>query len=208
MVIFRENSEDIYAGIEWRSRARQAEEGRSTSCQGDGRQEDPLPADLGIGIKPVSREGTERLVRKAIAVRDRQRSRVVTLVHKGNIMKFTEGGFRDWGYALARTEFGARSTAARGQVEESGRQEIIVKDAIADAFLQQILLRPASTRDRDAEPERRLHLRRPGRARSAASASPRAPTCATRSRCSRPPTARRPSTRQGLREPRFRDPVG
>jgi isocitrate dehydrogenase len=107
MVIFRENTEDIYAGIEWLAR-RTAPRRSSLPAKGDGREEDPLPRDLGIGIKPVSREGTERLVRRD-RLRHRQRPRVVTLVHKGNIMKFTEGGFRDWGYELAP----ARSSARR-----------------------------------------------------------------------------------------------
>ena len=141
MVIFRENTEDIYCGVEWQAETEGArkvvkfliDEMKVTKIR--------FPETSGIGIKPVSREGTERLVRQAINYAIDNKRKSVTLVHKGNIMKYTEGGFRDWGYELAKREFGG--------VEIDGGpwlklpNGIIVKDAIADAFLQQILLRPA-----------------------------------------------------------------
>ncbi|MEK6749529.1 MAG: NADP-dependent isocitrate dehydrogenase [Pseudomonadota bacterium] len=145
MVIFRENSEDIYAGIEWAAQSPEAKklidflqrELKVTSIR--------FPGTSGIGIKPVSREGTERLVRKAIQYTIDNHRDSVTLVHKGNIMKFTEGAFKNWGYELAKREFGA-------QLIEQGPwcsfphpatgRPIVIKDVIADAFLQQILLRP------------------------------------------------------------------
>jgi isocitrate dehydrogenase len=146
MVIFRENTEDIYAGIEWAAEtpeARKLIEFLSTEMNAG--KKIRFPATSGIGIKPVSREGTERLVRKAILYAIDNDRPSVTLVHKGNIMKFTEGGFRDWGYELARREFGAELIEngpwCRFTNPKTGR-EIVVKDAIADAFLQQILLRP------------------------------------------------------------------
>ena len=146
MVIFRENSEDIYAGIEFEAESDKAKKLIQILQSEFGVQKIRFPATSGVGIKPVSREGTERLVRKAIQYAIDNDKPSVTLVHKGNIMKFTEGGFRDWGYALAKKEFGA--------VEVDGGpwcafknpktgQEITIKDSIADAFLQQILLRPA-----------------------------------------------------------------
>jgi isocitrate dehydrogenase len=140
MVIFRENSEDIYAGIEWQAETDGARKVIKFLIDEMGVKKIRFPQTSGIGIKPVSREGTERLVRKAIQYAVANRRRSVTLVHKGNIMKFTEGGFRDWGYALAQREFG-------GQLLDGGPwmklpQGIIIKDVIADAFLQQILLRP------------------------------------------------------------------
>src|SRR5688572_1575062 len=140
MVIFRENSEDIYAGIEWQAESDKAKKVIKFLQEEMGVTKIRFPNTSGIGIKPVSREGTERLVRKAIEYAITNKRKSVTLVHKGNIMKFTEGGFRDWGYALAQREFG-------GQLLDGGPwvklpQGIIVKDVIADAFLQQILLRP------------------------------------------------------------------
>jgi isocitrate dehydrogenase len=140
MVIFRENSEDIYAGIEWQAEADNARKVIKFLVEDMGVKKIRFPQTSGIGIKPVSREGTERLVRKAIQYAIANKRRSVTLVHKGNIMKFTEGAFRDWGYALAQREFG-------GQLLDGGPwvklpQGIIIKDVIADAFLQQILLRP------------------------------------------------------------------
>jgi isocitrate dehydrogenase len=147
MVIFRENTEDIYAGIEW---AAESPEVRKLiefldKEMGAGKKI-RFPASSGIGIKPVSREGTERLVRKAIQYAIDNDRPSVTLVHKGNIMKFTEGAFRDWGYALAKNEFGAepidQGPWCRFKNPKTGR-EINIKDVIADAFLQQILLRPA-----------------------------------------------------------------
>ena len=127
-----------------------------------------FPATSGIGVKPVSREGTERLTRKAIQYAIDNDRRSVTIVHKGNIMKFTEGGFRDWSYAIAQREFGAQPIDGgpwcKFKNPKTGR-DIVVKDVIADAFLQQILLRPGRIRRHfDAQPERRLHLRRARRA--------------------------------------------
>ena len=148
MVIFRENSEDIYAGIEWPAGSPEArkiikflqEEMAVTKIR--------FPETSGIGIKPVSKEGTQRLVRRAIQYAIDQDRDSVTLVHKGNIMKFTEGAFKNWGYELAREEFGAREKPGSPwlslQNPKSGR-EILIKDVIADAFLQQILLKPEAS---------------------------------------------------------------
>ena len=144
MVIFRENTEDIYAGIEWEAESDGARK-VIDFLQGEmGVRKIRFPETSSIGIKPVSREGTERLVRKAIQYAIDQGRASVTFVHKGNIMKFTEGAFRDWGYALARREFGAEPIDGGPwlAIEHEGRS-ITVKDVIADAFLQQILLRPA-----------------------------------------------------------------
>lgn len=146
MVIFRENSEDIYAGIEWAADSEQAKKIIRFLQEEMGVTKIRFPHTSGIGIKPVSREGTERLVRKAIQYAIDNDRQSVTLVHKGNIMKYTEGAFRDWGYALAQREFGTQlidgGPWAKFKNPKTGR-EIIVKDVIADAFLQQILLRPA-----------------------------------------------------------------
>ncbi|WP_031405469.1 NADP-dependent isocitrate dehydrogenase [Thiomonas sp. FB-Cd] len=146
MVIFRENSEDIYAGIEWQAESEGAKKIIDFLIRDMGVKKIRFPATSGIGIKPVSREGTERLVRKAIQYAIDNGRKSVTLVHKGNIMKFTEGGFRDWGYALAQREFGAQPVDGGPWCSfknpKTG-QEIVVKDMIADAFLQQIILRPA-----------------------------------------------------------------
>jgi isocitrate dehydrogenase len=141
MVIFRENSEDIYAGIEWQSGTPEAEKIVRWLQEEMGVKKIRFPGSSSIGIKPVSREGTERLVRAAIkyAVDFDQES--VTLVHKGNIMKFTEGGFRDWGYDLAKREFGG--VPIDGGPWLRLPDGVIIKDVIADAFLQQILTRPA-----------------------------------------------------------------
>ena len=140
MVIFRENSEDIYAGIEWASESDNAKKVVDFLIKEMGVKKIRFPSTSGIGIKPVSKEGTERLVRKAIQYAIDNKRRSVTLVHKGNIMKFTEGAFRDWGYALAKREFGAELVDGGPWMKlPSG---IIIKDVIADAFLQQILLRP------------------------------------------------------------------
>jgi isocitrate dehydrogenase len=144
MVIFRENTEDIYAGIEWEAESDGARK-VIDFLQGEmDVRKIRFPETSSIGIKPVSREGTERLVRKAIRYALDQSRASVTFVHKGNIMKFTEGSFRDWGYALARREFGAEPIDGGPwlAIEHEGRT-ITVKDVIADAFLQQILLRPA-----------------------------------------------------------------
>ena len=146
MVIFRENSEDIYAGIEFDAESEKAKRLIKVLQDDFGVKKIRFPKTSGIGIKPVSREGTERLVRKAIQYAIDHDKPSVTLVHKGNIMKFTEGAFRDWGYALAQREFGAVEVDGgpwcKFKNPKSGK-DIIVKDVIADAFLQQILLRPA-----------------------------------------------------------------
>ncbi len=146
MVIFRENSEDIYAGIEFEAQSEKAKRLIKILQDEFGVKKIRFPDTSGIGIKPVSREGTERLVRKAIQYAIDNDKSSVTLVHKGNIMKFTEGGFRDWGYNLAQTEFGAQlidgGPWCKFKNPKSGN-DIVVKDVIADAFLQQILLRPA-----------------------------------------------------------------
>jgi isocitrate dehydrogenase len=146
MVIFRENSEDIYAGIEYEAESEKARKLIKFLREEMGVTKIRFPATSGIGIKPVSREGTERLVRKALQYAIDNDKPSVTLVHKGNIMKFTEGGFRDWGYALAQKEFGAQLIDGGPWVKfknpKTGR-DITVKDSIADAFLQQIILRPA-----------------------------------------------------------------
>jgi isocitrate dehydrogenase len=146
MVIFRENSEDIYAGIEWTHGSEQAKKVIRFLQEEMGVKKIRFPETSGIGVKPVSVEGTERLVRKAIQYAIDNNRKSVTLVHKGNIMKFTEGLFRDAGYALAQKEFGAELIDGgpwmRIRNPKSGA-EIVIKDSIADAFLQQILLRPA-----------------------------------------------------------------
>ncbi|GAB2873287.1 NADP-dependent isocitrate dehydrogenase [Pseudoduganella ginsengisoli] len=146
MVIFRENSEDIYAGIEYQEGSDGAKKLIEFLTKEMGVKKIRFPDTSGIGIKPVSREGTERLVRKAIQYAIDNDKPSVTLVHKGNIMKYTEGGFRDWGYALAQKEFGAElidgGPWCKFKNPKTGR-EITIKDSIADAFLQQILLRPA-----------------------------------------------------------------
>lgn len=146
MVIFRENSEDIYAGIEWEAESENAKKLINFLIKEMGVKKIRFPETSGIGIKPVSREGTERLVRKAIQYAIDNDKSSVTIVHKGNIMKYTEGGFRDWAYALAQKEFGAElidgGPWCKFKNPKTGK-EIIVKDSIADAFLQQILLRPA-----------------------------------------------------------------
>ncbi|HCL86514.1 MAG TPA: NADP-dependent isocitrate dehydrogenase [Comamonadaceae bacterium] len=146
MVIFRENSEDIYAGIEFEAESDKAKKLIKFLQDEFGVTKIRFPETSGIGVKPVSREGTERLVRKAIQYAIDQDKSSVTLVHKGNIMKFTEGAFRDWGYGLAAKEFGAELIDGgpwmRLKNPRTGK-EITIKDSIADAFLQQILLRPA-----------------------------------------------------------------
>ena len=145
MVIFRENTEDIYAGIEWAEGTPEAQKVIDFLTKEMGVSKIRFPATSGIGIKPVSREGTERLVRKAIQYAIDNDRPAVTLVHKGNIMKFTEGSFRDWGYALAQKEFGAevigKGPWCKFKNPKTGK-EIVVKDVLADAFLQEILLRP------------------------------------------------------------------
>ncbi|MHA6194252.1 NADP-dependent isocitrate dehydrogenase [Pseudomonas wadenswilerensis] len=146
MVIFRENSEDIYAGIEWKAGSPEANKVIKFLKEEMGVTKIRFDQDCGIGVKPVSKEGTQRLVRKALQyVVDNDR-KSLTIVHKGNIMKFTEGAFKDWGYEVAKNEFGAELLDGGPWMKfknpRTGR-EVIVKDAIADAMLQQILLRPA-----------------------------------------------------------------
>jgi isocitrate dehydrogenase len=141
MVIFRENSEDIYAGIEWESGSEKAKKVIDFLIKDMGVTKIRFPQTSGIGIKPVSREGTERLVRRAIQYALDNHRRSVTLVHKGNIMKYTEGSFKNWGYELARREFGANELDG-GPWMKLATGDIVIKDVIADAFLQQILLRP------------------------------------------------------------------
>jgi len=145
MVIFRENSEDIYAGIEFEAKSDNAKRLMNFLTQELGTKQIRFPDSSAIGIKPVSIEGTERFIRKAIQYAIDHDKPSVTLVHKGNIMKFTEGGFRDWALALAQKEFGATlidgGPWCRLKNPKTGKS-IIVKDVIADAFLQQILMRP------------------------------------------------------------------
>lgn len=146
MVIFRENSEDIYAGVEWKAGSPEAEKVIKFLTEEMGVKKIRFTENCGIGIKPVSEEGTKRLVRKALQYAvDNDRSSV-TLVHKGNIMKFTEGAFKEWGYEIARQEFGAELLDGGPWMQfknpRTGKN-IVVKDVIADAMLQQILLRPA-----------------------------------------------------------------
>jgi isocitrate dehydrogenase len=143
MVIFRENSEDIYAGIEWEAESEDAKKIIGFLTAEMGVTKIRFPQTSAIGIKPVSREGTERLVRKAIQYAIDNKRRSVTLVHKGNIMKYTEGAFKNWGYELAAREFNADLLDGGPWMklpEDQGG--VIIKDVIADAFLQQILLRP------------------------------------------------------------------
>jgi isocitrate dehydrogenase len=146
MVIFRENAEDIYAGIEWAAKTPEAQKVIKFLIDEMKVKKIRFPGSSAIGIKPVSIEGSERLIRKAFQYAVDNNRKSVTLVHKGNIQKFTEGGFRDWGYQLAQREFGAKlidgGPWCSFKNPKSG-QDITVKDVITDAFLQQILLRPA-----------------------------------------------------------------
>ncbi|MGE5704668.1 MAG: NADP-dependent isocitrate dehydrogenase [Clostridia bacterium] len=157
MVIFRENTEDIYAGVEWAEGTPEVKKVIEFLQNEMGVKKIRFPETSGIGIKPVSKDGTERLVRAAINYALENNRKSVTLVHKGNIMKFTEGAFKSWGYALAEAEFGDKvftwaqydrikaegGDADKAQKEAEAAGKIIVKDVIADAFLQQILTRPA-----------------------------------------------------------------
>ncbi len=159
MVIFRENSEDIYAGIEWMTGTEEGEKVKKFLMEEMGVSTMRFPESASIGIKPISKEGTTRLVRAAIQYAVREKKPSVTLVHKGNIMKYTEGQFKQWGYELAEEEFGDmvftwnqydRIVEAEGKQKANEAQEaalkagkILIKDVIADAFLQQILTRPA-----------------------------------------------------------------
>jgi isocitrate dehydrogenase len=141
MVIFRENTEDIYAGIEWKAGTPEARKVVEWLQKEMGVRKIRFPQSSSIGVKPVSEEGTKRLVRAAIQHAIDNKRKSVTLVHKGNIMKFTEGGFRDWGYELAQKEFGGEPIDGGPWLKLPNG--IIIKDVIADAFLQQILTRPA-----------------------------------------------------------------
>lgn len=146
MVIFRENSEDIYAGVEWKAGTPEAEKIIRFLVEEMGVKKIRFTENCGIGIKPVSQEGTKRLVRKALQYAVSNDRSSVTIVHKGNIMKFTEGAFKEWGYEVARDEFGAELLDGGPWMQfksPSTGRNIVVKDAIADAMLQQILLRPA-----------------------------------------------------------------
>ena len=141
MVVFRENTEDIYAGIEWKAETPEAKKVIEFLQTEMGVKKIRFPQTSSIGIKPVSREGSFRLIRAAIRYAIENKRKSVTLVHKGNIMKFTEGGFREWGYELAQKEFGG--TPIDGGPWLTLPSGIVIKDVIADAFLQQILTRPA-----------------------------------------------------------------
>ncbi|MEQ1836336.1 MAG: NADP-dependent isocitrate dehydrogenase [Candidatus Nitrotoga sp.] len=146
MVIFRENTEDIYAGIEWEAGSPESKKLIKFLQDEMGVTKIRFPETSAIGIKPVSIEGSERLIRRAIQYAIDNKRKSVTLVHKGNIMKFTEGGFKKWGYELAKREFGGIEIDGGPWLklpEKYGSGGIIIKDVIADAFLQQILLRPA-----------------------------------------------------------------
>nr|WP_206529554.1 NADP-dependent isocitrate dehydrogenase [Brevibacillus sp. SYP-B805] len=157
MVIFRENTEDIYAGVEWAEGTPEVKKVIEFLQKEMGVKKIRFPETSGIGIKPVSKEGTERLVRAAINYALDNKRKSVTLVHKGNIMKFTEGAFKNWGYAVAEREFGDKvftwaqydrikaegGDADKAQKEAEAAGKLIIKDVIADAFLQQILTRPA-----------------------------------------------------------------
>jgi isocitrate dehydrogenase len=143
MVVFRENTEDLYAGIEWREGSKEALRLREFLEKEMGRK---IREDSGIGIKPISRFGTKRLVRMAVQYALSHGRKSVTLVHKGNIMKFTEGAFRDWGYEVAREEFREKvlleNEVGETEMSHSPSGKIVIKDRIADAMFQQILLRP------------------------------------------------------------------
>ena len=144
MVIFRENTEDIYAGIEWMHGSKEIEKVKHFLVDELGVTNIRFPETTSLGVKPVSKEGTERLVRSAIEYAISHKKESVTLVHKGNIMKFTEGAFRDWGYQLAKDSYGSEDLdGGPWQVIKKDGHELVIKDVIADAFLQQILLRPS-----------------------------------------------------------------
>ncbi|MGI9296974.1 MAG: NADP-dependent isocitrate dehydrogenase [Gammaproteobacteria bacterium] len=143
MIIFRENAEDIYAGVEWEAQSEDAKKVIAFLQNEMGVRKIRFPDSSAIGIKPVSREGSRRLIRRALRHAVEQKRESVTLVHKGNIMKFTEGAFMRWGYELAREEFGARPLdGGPWHIISGGGGDIVVKDCIADNFLQQILAKP------------------------------------------------------------------
>ncbi len=198
MVIFRENTEDIYAGIEWEAESDNAKKVIKFLQDEMGVKKIRFPATSGIGIKPVSREGTERLVRAAIKYAIANDRKSVTIVHKGNIMKFTEGGFRDWalcpGAERIRRATDRRRTVVLVQEPQYGprdrrqgrhRRRLPAADPAAPGRVR---------RDRHAQPQRRLHFRRAGRAGRRHRHRARAPTFPTTTPVSRPPTARRQST--------------
>ena len=144
MVIFRENTEDIYAGIEWMYGSDEIDKVKKFLLDELSVTNIRFPNTTSLGLKPISKEGTERLVRSAIDYAITQKRNSLTLVHKGNIMKFTEGAFRDWGYQLAKDEYGSEDyQGGPWQIIQKDGHKLIIKDVIADAFLQQILLRPA-----------------------------------------------------------------
>ena len=144
MVIFRENTEDIYAGIEWMYGSDDIEKVKSFLVNDMNVTNIRFPDTVSLGVKPVSKEGTERIVKAAIDHALAHKRESVTIVHKGNIMKYTEGAFRDWGYQLAKEEYGSEELdGGPWQVINNDGHRLIIKDVIADAFLQQILLRPA-----------------------------------------------------------------
>ena len=144
MVIFRENTEDIYAGIEWMYGSDDIEKVKSFLVNDMNVTNIRFPDTVSLGVKPVSKEGTERIVKAAIDHALAHKRESVTLVHKGNIMKYTEGAFRDWGYQLAKEKYGSEDLdGGPWQVINNDGHRLIIKDVIADAFLQQILLRPA-----------------------------------------------------------------
>jgi isocitrate dehydrogenase len=142
MVIFRENTEDIYAGIEWAAESPEAKKVIAFLQTEMGVKNIRFPATSGIGVKPVSREGSERLIRAALDYAILHKRKSVTLVHKGNIMKFTEGAFRDWGYALVKREYAGRAVGWDDCAGKPPAGQILVKDSIADITLQQVLTRP------------------------------------------------------------------
>ena len=144
MVIFRENTEDIYAGIEWMHGTNDLEKVKAFLLKEMNVKNIRFPDTTSLGLKPVSKEGTERLVRAAIEYAFSHDRKTVTLVHKGNIMKFTEGAFRDWGYQVAKNDYSSYDLdGGPWQIINKGGKMLVIKDMIADAFLQQILLRPA-----------------------------------------------------------------
>ena len=144
MVIFRENTEDIYAGIEWNHGTDEVEKVKSFLTDEMGVTNIRFPNTVSLGVKPVSKEGTERIVKSALDYAIANNRESVTLVHKGNIMKYTEGKFKEWGYSLAKNEYAASDyEGGPWQVIDNNGRQLIIKDVIADAFLQQILLRPA-----------------------------------------------------------------
>jgi len=142
MVIFRENTEDIYAGIEWQAESPEAKKVIAFLQNEMGVKKIRFPATSGIGVKPVSREGSERLIKAALDYAIRHKRKSVTLVHKGNIMKFTEGGFRDWGYALTKRDYAGKAVGWDDCGGKPPAGQVLVKDSIADITLQQVLTRP------------------------------------------------------------------